>query len=200
MRREHTKHRAACNTKIPIHGGIPPNLVRSSAVVAIRFPIETPRLFLRPFELEDAEELHRYWGDPAAGRWGGPYPTPRTVAETRHYLEGILRGQLEHGLSLWAVVERESGELVGDCGLFLADDVGPDIELAYGIRPDRRRRGYATEAAAACLRVAFEELGLPRVVADLEDPGNVASMHVLEKVGFVRIGEKRGKPLYAAEP
>jgi ribosomal-protein-alanine N-acetyltransferase len=176
-----------------MHGGIPPNLV-------INFPIETPRLRLRPFELGDAEELHSYWGDPAAGRWGGPYPTPETVADTRRYLEEIVSGQAEHGLSLWAVVERETGEIVGDCGLFPADGSGPDIELAYGIRPDRRRRGYASEAAAACLRVAFEDLGLPRVVADLEDPGNVGSMRVLEKVGFVRIGEKRGKPLYAATP
>jgi ribosomal-protein-alanine N-acetyltransferase len=185
---------------MPISGRIAPYLVPSTEVAAIRFPIETPRLLLRPFELDDAEEVHRYWGDPAAGRWGGPYPTPETVADTTRYLEGIVRDQAEHGLSLWAVVERETGEIVGDCGLFLADGVGPDIELAYGIRPDRRRRGYATEAAAACLRVAFEELGLPRVVADLEDPDNVASRSVLEKVGFVRIGEKRGKPLYAAEP
>ena len=56
-------------------------------------------------------------------------------------------------------------------------------ELSYGFRRDRWGRGYATEAARACVRHGFDELGLEKIVADV-DPANVASMRVLEKCGF----------------
>ena len=166
------------------------------ARAAIRFPIETERLLLRPFTLHDAEELHRTWGDPASQRFGGDWPRPETSDDTRRYLEPVVAGQAERGYASWAVVERASGRLIGDCGLFPADGVGPDVELAYGLAPDVWGRGYATEAAAACVRVGFGELGLERIVADV-DPANTASVRVLEKLGFERTGEKGGKLLYA---
>jgi ribosomal-protein-alanine N-acetyltransferase len=162
----------------------------------IRFPIESERLLLRPFTADDAEALHSIWGDPAAARFGGDWPRPETVADTLRYLERIRAGQAERGYALWAVVERETGRLIGDCGLFLADEVGPDVELAYGLAPDVWGRGYATEAAAACVRAGFEQLGLERIVADV-DPSNTASIRVLEKAGFARVGEEDGKLLYA---
>jgi len=166
----------------------------------IRFPIETERLLLRPFTLDDAEALHAIWSDPAAGRFRDDvpeWPRPRTVGDTRRYLEPIVTGQAERGYASWAVIEKATGRLIGDCGLFPADEAGPEIELAYGLAPDTWGRGYATEAARACLRVAFEELGAERVVADV-DPTNVASIRVLEKSGFEPAGEKDGKLLYAA--
>jgi ribosomal-protein-alanine N-acetyltransferase len=167
------------------------------AGAVIVFPIETPRLRLRPFTLEDAVELHRVWGDPASERWGGPYPRPETVADTRRYLEPIVAEQAARGYSLWAVVERASGRIVGDCGLFLANGVGPDVELAYGLGRAWWGRGYATEAASACLRVGFGEVGLRRIVADA-DPANAASLRVLEKLGFEVEREAEGKLYLAA--
>jgi ribosomal-protein-alanine N-acetyltransferase len=155
----------------------------------IRFPIETERLLLRPFRHDDAEPLHAIWGNPAAARFGGAYRRPETVEDTRRYLVPILAGQAERGYASWAVVERAGGRLIGDCGLFPADDAGPDVELAYGLAPDVWGRGYATEAARASLRAGFEELGLERVVADV-DPSNRASVRVLEKLGMRPVGRK----------
>jgi RimJ/RimL family protein N-acetyltransferase len=163
----------------------------------IRFPIETDRLLLRPFTLADAEALHEVWGDPAAERFGGPgWPRPETVDDTRRYLEPIVAGQAERGYASWAVIEKTSGRLIGDCGLFLADGVGPEIELAYGLAPDVWGRGYATEAAAACVRVGFEQLGVARIVADV-DLSNTASIRVLEKIGM-RLEREDGEKLYYA--
>lgn len=166
----------------------------------IRFPIETDRLLLRPFTLDDAEALHAIWGDPAAARFreGEPgWPRPKTVDDTLAYLRPIVSGQAERGYASWAVIEGQTGRLIGDCGLFPADDVGPEIELAYGLARDVWGRGYATEAAAACLRVGFEELGLDRIVADV-DPANAASIRVLDKLGFAPAGRKGDKLLYVA--
>jgi RimJ/RimL family protein N-acetyltransferase/pimeloyl-ACP methyl ester carboxylesterase len=166
----------------------------------IRFPIETERLLLRPFTLGDADDLHAIWGDPAAERFSDDepgWPRPRTVEDTRRYLEPIVAGQAERGYAVWAVTERAGGRLIGDCGLFPADDAGRDVELAYGLAPDAWGRGYATEAAAACVRAAFEQLGLERVVADV-DPANGASVRVLEKVGMRPIGRKDARQLLYA--
>jgi ribosomal-protein-alanine N-acetyltransferase len=163
----------------------------------IRFPIETERLLLRPFKVDDAEALHAVWGDPAAARFGGPgWPRPATVQDTLRYLGPILAGQAERGYASWAVIEKASGRLIGDCGLFPADGVGPEIELAYGLAPDVWGRGYATEAAAACLLVGFDELGVERIVADV-DPSNPGSIRVLEKIGM-RLERDDGEKLYYA--
>jgi ribosomal-protein-alanine N-acetyltransferase len=163
----------------------------------IAFPIETARLLLRPFTLEDAPELHGIWSDPASERFGGSWPRPETVDDTRRYLEPIVAEQAARGHAPWAVVERASGRIVGDCGLFLADGVGPEIELAYGLGRAWWGLGYATEAAAACLRVGFGELCLSRIVADA-DPANAASLRVLEKLGFAVEREEPGKLYLAA--
>ena len=183
---------------IPRAPGLNDVLAEFLARAVIRFPIETDRLLLRPFTLADAEALHAVWGDPAARRFGGPgWPQPETVADTRRYLEPIVAGQAERGYAPWAVVERATGRIVGDCGLFPEDGTGPEVELAYGLAPSVWGRGYATEAAVACLRVGFEDLGLERIVADV-DPGNAASVRVLEKIGMRPAGRKGDKVLYAA--
>ena len=143
--------------------------------------IETERLFIRPLAGDEREEMLAIWRDPANDR-------VTTDDETR------IRGWLE---LVWGVWERESGELVGDCSLHF--DTGFDEwELSYGFRRDRWGLGYATEAARACVRRGFNELGLAKIVADV-DPANAASAHVLEKCGFERAGElEDGRLFYVA--
>jgi RimJ/RimL family protein N-acetyltransferase len=150
----------------------------------IKFPIETERLRVRPFQADDAPALHEIWSDPANGRFGHGWDPPASAAETREWIE-------RHGT--WGVWERETGDLVGDCSLFPFEG---EWELAYGLRRDRWGRGYATEAAAACVRAGFEQLGLERVVADIHRGGNAASERVLEKLGFRPWREQQEKTVY----
>jgi len=131
--------------------------------------IETERLAIRPFRNDEREAIAAIWLDPANER-GQPGQSDEQI---RQWALGVP----------WGVWERATGELVGDCSLFFAEEHG-DWELAYGLRRDRWGRGYATEAAQACVRYGFDELGLERIVADV-DPANVASVRVLEKCGFV---------------
>jgi ribosomal-protein-alanine N-acetyltransferase len=162
----------------------------------IQFPIETKRLLIRPFALDDAEALHEVWGDSASERFsvaGGR--TPPSVEETAKHLAGIVAAHRKHGFASCAVIEKKSGKLIGDCGLFVSSDQ-PDIELAYGFGRAWWGLGYATEAAAACVRAGFEQLGLERIVADVPAE-HAASIRVLEKLGFVLEREERGKRYYA---
>ena len=146
--------------------------------------IETPRLVIRPFTAEEREHLLALWLDPANERVRGD-STPEQV---RAWVAGAP----------WGVWEREGGELVGDCSLHFDTDF-QDWELSYGFRRDRWGRGYATEAARACVRHAFEQLGIARIVADV-DPANAASRRVLAKCGFERVRElEDGRLFYAVE-
>jgi RimJ/RimL family protein N-acetyltransferase len=93
---------------------------------------------------------------------------------------------------VWAlafdVVERATGSSVGGCGFKGPPDAGGMVEVAYGIEPDQRGRGYATEAADALTAFAFAS-GRVRLVHAHTKPENPASERVLAKCGFARLGE-----------
>jgi ribosomal-protein-alanine N-acetyltransferase len=131
--------------------------------------IETERLLIRPLADDEREAMLALWRDPANRRVTSP-----DEARVRRWLTVV-----------WGVWERESGDLVGDCSLHFDTGFG-EWELSYGFRRDRWSRGYATEAARACVRHGFEEIGLEKIVADV-DPANAASARVLEKCGLEQV-------------
>ena len=92
----------------------------------------------------------------------------------------------------WALgfraVERGGGAVAGSCGFKGPPDPDGVVELAYGIDPDHRGRGYATEAAAALAAFAFADGAVRRVRAHTK-ADNGASARVLTKCGFARIGD-----------
>ena len=89
-----------------------------------------------------------------------------------------------HGFSL---VQRGSDTVVGSCG-FKGPPADGIAEIAYGVSPEQRNRGYATEAATALVTYAFECAGVSIVRAHTL-PNSVASQRVLEKCGFEHVGE-----------
>jgi RimJ/RimL family protein N-acetyltransferase len=143
--------------------------------------IETERLIIRTPLAQERAQMLALWSNPANER----VDPDADSAQVRRWAYGVP----------WGVWERETGELVGDCSLFFAEEHG-EWELAYGIRRDRWGRGYATEAAQACVRHGFDELHLTKIVADV-DPANPASIRVLEKSGFVYVGDEGDYLLYA---
>jgi [ribosomal protein S5]-alanine N-acetyltransferase len=143
----------------------------------------TARCTLRLLRAEDAEPLQRLYGDPVAMRYVGSEGTARTPEQTAAGVGRLIDHQRRHGFSLWAVIETDSGELIGVAGLVLVELVGPEVEVVYELVRDHWGRGIATEVAAACLAVAFGELGLPRVVA-LSYPENSPSVRVMQKIGM----------------
>lgn len=144
--------------------------------------IETERLLIRPLVDDDRPVMLAQWLDPANER-ATPGATPEQISA---WALGVP----------WGVWERESGELIGDCSLHFDKGFG-EWELSYGFRRDRWGRGYATEAARACVRYGFDELGLEKIVADVE-PTRPQSMRVLEKSGFTLVRElDDGRLFYA---
>jgi [ribosomal protein S5]-alanine N-acetyltransferase len=163
-------------------------------------PILTERLRLRPFSPDDLQALHALWSDPVVGRWVGGVHTE--LRESADELGGHLRHQERHGFSLWAVEERESGELVGEIGLQLFEGRGPEVEIGWAVSAAGRRRGIAYEAASRWMRIGFEDLRLDRIIAVVL-PGNLVSRRLCERLGMHEEGTRRayGHPhvVYAAE-
>ncbi len=163
-------------------------------------PLVTERLELRAFVPSDLEALHAVNGDPEVTRYMKAYPT---IEDTRRTLDVHVREARAGNPAFWAVIERASGDLIGDAGVGLVDGVGPEFELGYALGRRWWGRGYATEAALAVRDHALGELALPEVLA-LVLPGNAASIHVLEKIGMERVGTRRSNDaehlLYCARP
>lgn len=142
--------------------------------------IETPRLLLREFTPEDAEQIYLLNADPEVIRYTGD-DAFASVAAARDFLQryDVYR---RYGMGRLAVIRRSDGQWLGWCGL----KYHPDQEIVdLGFRFFRRfwGQGYATEAGRACLEYGFRNLQLDVIVAHAMQ-ANGASIRVLEKLGF----------------
>ncbi|MBZ0297907.1 MAG: GNAT family N-acetyltransferase [Anaerolineae bacterium] len=163
--------------------------------------IETARLRLRPFTMDDVEPYYQaILGDAQVMEFlPGGKPLPRPRAES--FVRGLVDHWNEYGYGLWALIHRESGALIGHCGLQQVD-YAAEPELAFALARGYWRQGLAQEAATAVLRYGFETLGLEKIIAVFV-PENYASRAVLRKIGmsFDRNARVFGDrlPLYSQE-
>ncbi len=146
----------------------------------INLRLETKRLLLRPMLDSDFEALLLIFTDPKVmASFNHP---PFTHEQMTRWLQRNLDHQQTFGYGLFSIILKETGELIGDCGLEQMEDQGA-AELGYDFRSDFWNQGYATEAATAVRDYAFEKLKLPRLIS-LIRVGNLASKRVAEKVGM----------------
>ena len=100
-----------------------------------------------------------------------------------------LQSYAKHGFSLWAVILKESGEMIGQCGLSMQDFDGREVlEVGYLFQKAFWHKGYAIEAAIACRDYAFEKLGTDEVFSIIRDT-NTASQNVAIRNGMTICGE-----------
>jgi RimJ/RimL family protein N-acetyltransferase len=143
--------------------------------------LETERLLLRPFQFGDTDALLEVVGDPNAMQY---YPAPFSRSEVEDWIRRNRARYSDCGFGLWAMLLKSSGELIGDCGLFVRDVEGEfEFELGWHVRRDLWGQGFATEAARACIDCAFLRFGAERIIA-LIRPENLSSCRVAEKNGM----------------
>jgi RimJ/RimL family protein N-acetyltransferase len=156
-------------------------------------PIETPRLLLREFTLDDAAVFLRLGSDPAIIRYTGDGGSMKTLDDARASMVARpIADYQKHGYGRWAVVLKSTGEVIGFAGLKYLDDLG-EVDIGYRLLPEYWGQGLATEASRPAIEFGLSELKLPRILG-LVDRENVASVHVLEKLGltFVEVMKYRG--------
>ncbi|HMV26339.1 MAG TPA: GNAT family N-acetyltransferase [bacterium] len=144
---------------------------------------ETPRLLIRPMHASDAEMFFDLFGSAET-----LIHFPR--AYTRDEVHRLIRRQQERytsrGYGLWTLVARDSGEIIGDCGLIPQRvDACEEVELAYHLRKKFWHQGYATEAGAAAIAWVEAHNHAASLIA-LIRPENVPSRHVAERLGFIK--------------
>ena len=143
--------------------------------------LTTARLRLRRFRREDVDAVFAIIGDEVAMRY---YPKKFVFRDAAEWIERNLRRYSEHGHGLYAVTLGGSAEVIGDCGLIAQVIEGePQLEVGYHFRRDKWGNGYATEAARACMQMAFREFGAEKVIS-LIRPENVPSRRVAERNGM----------------
>ena len=144
--------------------------------------LETDRLILRQFDLDDAAFVIRLLNSPGWLAYIGDRGV-KTIAEAEAYLqEGPMASFEVNGFGLAMVVLKETGEGIGMCGLIKREGLS-DLDIGYALLPDNMGQGYAFEIAGATVDYAKEVLGLSRLLA-ITDPKNVASIKLLEKLGM----------------
>ncbi len=149
-------------------------------------PVRTARLALRPLVPGDAEPLLAYRSLPAVARYVPFAPMTREQITERLAGRWAVRAITAEGEGVVAGIERaDTGELVGDVSLWLSSSEHRCAELGWLLHPAHGGQGFATEAAHAVLHLAFDRLGVHRVVAGV-DARNAPSLALCERLGMRR--------------
>lgn len=144
--------------------------------------LESDRLILRPYRLEDAPDVQLACNDPEIQRWV-PLPTPYDDEVARSWVSDLSHRPRLAGTGVtFAVLSKETGRLVAGFALIGVDARSKTAEIGYWVAPWARRMGYAVEATRRLAAYGFTELGLGRLEL-LVEPANGASHRVAVKAG-----------------
>ena len=146
--------------------------------------LETERLVLRKLEQSDFREACKLLQDPEVMY---AYEGAFSDQEVQVWLDKMFRRYENDGFALWAVVEKGSGELIGQCGITYQEYNGGWVpEVGYLFRKEFWHKGFATEAAIACKEYAFQVLDFDDVYSIIRD-SNVASQNVARRNGMSEV-------------
>jgi len=145
--------------------------------------LETARLLIRSFRVEDQNAYSAIVADKEVMRFlGGVLSSEQALK----YIEHAIQSEPSSGIARYAVEQKETGELIGMCGLSPVKDY---IDLGYRFAKTSWGLGFATEAASAIVEYGFVDMGFPEIVG-LTHPDNHASIKVLEKLGFLYVQDE----------
>lgn len=144
---------------------------------------ETPRLILRPFQPDDAEAMQAVLGDVEVMEFS--VSGAMNLEQIRVWIDRQLAAGEKYGYTLNAVIEKNSNQLIGLCGLCVFENLDGQREDEIGYRFARAwwGKGLATEAAIATRNFGFGQVGLNRLVSIIQ-PENIRSIRVAERVGM----------------
>lgn len=152
----------------------------------IRFNIETDRLILREVRPSDAEGFFELDSNPEVHRFLGNNPV-KNIEQCKAVIDFIVRQYQDFGIGRWAVIDKKTDEFVGWAGLKYVTEPSNNrlnfYDLGYRLIERYWGKGFATEAAKASLKYAFETLKLDNVIGTAHVQ-NDASNKILKKIGF----------------
>ncbi len=145
--------------------------------------IETEQLALRELTMDDLHNWHQILSDQETMQY---YPNTYDIDKTRSWIDWNLDNYSKYGFGLWAIILKETNQFIGDCGITMQNIYGDGNlfpETGYHINKNFWRKGYASQAAKACLRYSFENLAFDEIFS-YQKWTNVPSRKVAEKIGM----------------
>ena len=138
--------------------------------------IKTERLFLRTLTDADAEIVKNYSGE------------FKNTEDALEWIRGVnTRKDMNDICFMFYIWLKQTNQLIGRVYFHSKYELGGEVEIGYGINEEHRNKGYATEAAKAVIKFAFEQTGQKELAAIVK-PENIASRRVIEKLGFTYRG------------
>lgn len=146
--------------------------------------LETPRLQLREIDISDMDSLRMILQDEKVMyAYNGAFDEQETVM----WMQKQLQRYKDFGFGLWAVVQKESGEMIGQCGITMQEYNNMMVpEVGYLLAYKHWHKGYAIEAATACRDYGFRTLHFDAIYSIIRD-NNIASQKVAIKNGMIPI-------------
>ncbi len=144
--------------------------------------LETDRLRLREFVLDDAEFVLKLVNTPAWIQFIGDKNIRTQEAAQKYITESLQKSYAQNGYGLWLMELKETSEPIGMCGLVNRDTL-EDVDIGFALLPEFTRKGYTFEAAKATMYYAKNTLHIPKIVA-ITNTDNVASIGLLNKIGL----------------
>jgi ribosomal-protein-alanine N-acetyltransferase len=144
--------------------------------------LEGRRIYFKPLNTDDAQEIHNYASDEDVSRFIG-WRLMNTLNDTREYIEEMLRRE-SAGTHLYASIALKSTQaIIGTAMIFNFDHEAKHAEIGYVFHKDHWGKGYGTEAVVLMNDFSFNSLSLHKLHACVVD-ANIGSARVLEKNGF----------------
>ena len=155
--------------------------------------LTTPRLVLRPFVVDDLDELAPIHAEESF--WWYPLRSGMSKEQTAGFLQRVTARYESDGFGIEALLDRASGAMIGWAGLAVPHflpEILPAVEVGWRLASAWRGRGLATEAGAAAVEFGFTLGNLERIVS-IYEPANVASGRVMEHLGFTHFLSTTGQ-------
>jgi RimJ/RimL family protein N-acetyltransferase len=149
--------------------------------------LETDRLFLREFFDSDYNDLCEILQDKDVMY---AYEHSFSEDEVKRWYDKLIVGHYKkYGFGLWAVIHKETNEILGQCGLTIQNINGNEyLEIGYHFKKKHWHNGYAVEAASGCKEHAFEKLNAEKVYSIIRE-NNLASQNVAKRIGMEKTNE-----------
>lgn len=154
--------------------------------------IETERLILRPFDMNDAEAVYEFNSNPEIMKYTGD-ELLHSLERAKEIINDVWFSDYEkYGYGRYAVVHKADNKVIGFCGLKYLPELDA-TDIGYRFLPEYWGKGIATEAAKPFIEYGFKHFGLKRIIG-IAMPDNIGSCKVLEKIGlsFYKVDDYNG--------
>ncbi len=144
--------------------------------------LETERMLLREFEMEDYKEVFDFGSNPEVGKYTGDEPL-RSYEEAKAIIDNAFKTDYNmYGYGRWAPVYKPNNRVIGFAGLKYLKIID-ETDIGFRFLPEYWGKGIATEISAAIIKYGFNELNLSRIIG-IAHPQNIGSCKVLSKIGM----------------